>query len=86
MGTKSCTKMLIFSTRFRANILPSKISTLRSFWRKNLVDGEMFRLVMALTHVSRTLLCGVDTKFEFQKAGNGDVFFKWVRLQEQTTL
>ena len=26
MGTKSCTKILIFSTRFRAKILPSKIS------------------------------------------------------------
>ena len=73
MGTKSCTKIFNFSTRFSCEHLAVE-DFVTLLWRKNLVDGEMFCLGMAL-------LCGGDTKFKLPKAGNGNVFFPNKRVR-----
>ena len=42
MGTKSCTKILNFSTRFSCENLA--VEDFVTLWGKNLVDGEMLCL------------------------------------------
>ena len=44
MGTKSCTKILIFSTRFSCENLA--VEDFVALWGKNLVDGEILCLGM----------------------------------------
>ena len=49
MGTKSCAKMLNFSTSFSCTKTVDDFVTL--FMGKNLVDGEMFCLGMVSTNL-----------------------------------
>ena len=80
MGTKSCTKILIFSTRFSCeNLAVEDFVTLlvgkKSCWWGNLMFGHDFGILVY------ALLCGGDTKFNLPKAGNGNVFFPNKRVR-----
>ena len=76
MGTKSCTKILNFSTR-----LPSKISY-RSLWGKNLVDGEMLCLGIISAYLYMLFYAGeIQNSNILPKAGNGNVFFPNKRVR-----
>ena len=80
MGTKSCTKILIFSTRFLCeNLAVEDFVTLlmgkKSCWWGNLMFGHDFGILVY------ALLCGGDTKFKLPKAGNGNVFFPNKRVR-----
>ena len=76
MGTKSCTKIFNFSTRFSSvedfvTLLIGK----KSCWWGNLMFGHDFGILVY------ALLCGGDTKFKLPKAGNGNVFFPNKRVR-----
>ena len=74
MGTKSCTKVLFFSTRFSCeNLAVEDFVTLfmgkKSCSRGNVLFGHGFdKLVYAV-------LCGGDTKFKVPKAEMATYFF-----------
>ena len=77
MGTKSCTKILNFSTS--ENLAVEDFVTLfmgkKFCWWGNVLSRHGFdKLVDAL-------LCGGDTKFELPKAGNGNVLFPNKRVR-----
>ena len=82
MGTKSCTKILHFSTRFSCENLAVK-DFVTLLMGKNLVDGEILCLGMISEYLYTwyALLCGGDTKFKLPKAGNGNVFFPNKRVR-----
>ena len=66
MGTKSCTKILNFSTRFSfENLAVEDFVTLAM--GKNLVDGEMFSLGMASTNKSMFARLGTDYEIRNQR-------------------
>ena len=57
MGTKSCTKILIFSTNFSCENLAVE-DFVMLFMGKNLVDGEMFCLGMVSTNLYKPFYAG----------------------------
>ena len=70
MATKSCTKILNFSTRFSCQHFAVEDFALY------FVDGEMLCLGTVSTNLLRLFYAGGrDTKFELPKDGNGNVFF-----------
>ena len=83
MGTKSCTKILNFSTRFSWENLAVEDFVTLLLWGKNLVDGEILCLGMISDYLYTryALSCGGDTKFKLPKAGNGNVFFPNKRVR-----
>ena len=76
MGTKSCTKILKFSSE---NLAVEDFVTLlmgkKSCCWGNLMFGHNFGILVY------ALLCGGDTKFKLPKAGNGNVFFPNKRVR-----
>ena len=70
MGTKSCIKILIFSTRFSCeNLAVEDFVTL--YLGKNLVDGELFYLGMVSTNLYMLFYVG---EIQMPKAGSSNIF------------
>ena len=88
MGTKSCTKILNFSTRFSCeNLAVEDFVTLlmgkKYCWWGNVMFGHNFGILVMLFYAGE-----IQNSNELPKAGNGNVFFPntgW-DLQEQTKL
>ena len=67
MGTKSCTKISNFSTRFSCENLAVEDFVKRSLWGKKLVDGEILCLGMISEYLYMLFFAG-DTKFKLEMA------------------
>ena len=74
MGTKSCTKILKFSTRFSCEYLAIE-DFVTSLWGKNLADGKTFCLGMISTTLSRFLYAGEIQNSNCRRLGMEKYFF-----------
>ena len=63
MGTKSCPKILNFSTRFSCENLDVEDFVTLLIWGKNLVDGEILCLGIISAYLYMLFYAG-DTKFK----------------------
>ena len=77
MGTKSCTKILNFSTRFSCR----RRFRNAHYGEKILLMGKSYVWAHDFGILVYALLCGGDTKFKLPKAGNSNVFFPNKRVR-----
>ena len=76
MGTKSCTKIINFSTRFSCDDLAVEDFVTLPIGEKILLMGKCFVWERFRQYVYALLpVCGGDTKFKLPKTGNSNVLF-----------
>ena len=79
MGTKSCTKILIFSTRFSGENLAVEDFVTLFMGEKSCLWGNVL-FGHGFDKLADALVCGGDTTFKLPNA-NGNVFFPNKRVR-----